>query len=571
MDKSLQSLYNTATAEGESPAKVLKTAETFLPGLEETVDFSKFKKTSSKLHKRPMRASEVDDFGSSMKDVVSKRRKLYGFQDLVDDVSAPFTAAQPALERIKESATNNPLTRTAKKISKGLSDTFNPSDQQPLIAISGTDTTDEQEEKTEEEPEEQVARPLKRGIAERSNEGLKNTAEEIKPIIRELEPSSTKKIVTDDKDGDQEDIRDRMGQIIAENAYKYQYYDPNDPYSKNPAEALTEAVLSEIGIKPPDVPAMMSIATLIGLQGLAPRGHDNKAAILNLMALLYKQLGGYDGIMNYMNTKGLPALKKYAATLKDSITGAGDQPVPQNIRESEKPFATGGTPTMPTPFVSPPTRTPVWQSTKNFINDLNPYDSPVFKKAQYYFGDFGDTGSTTRRSPVQEIYGGFLPPRQGIARPIPYVPPNDKRIDYSRFIQGAATNGTPPLSSPLMTGFFRGMDAFQGAVSGGMTNTDAALFGASAFYDYYQNEGKDNTFNDNFRTRNPRKRERPPPIIIGQTSLQDDAGGMTRVSSSVESILAGGGQQPQQPNDNRALARQDFETYQRHSSVPYAV
>ena len=370
VDKSLQSLYNTATAEGESPAKVLKTAETFLPGLEETVDFSKFKKTSSKLHKRPMRASEVDDFGSSMKDVVSKRRKLYGFQDLVDDVSAPFTAAQPALERIKESATNNPLTRTAKKISKGLSDTFNPSDQQPLIAISGTDTTDEQEEKTEEEPEEQVARPLKRGIAERSNEEinpLKNTAEEIKP---ELEPS-TKKIVTDNhEDGEQEDIRDKMGQIIAENAYKYQYYDPNDPYSKNPAEALTEAVLSEIGIKPPDVPAMMSIATLIGIQGLAPRGHDNKAAILNLMALLYKQLGGYDGIMNYMNTKGLPALKKYAATLKDSITGAGDQPAPQNIRESEKPFATGGTPTMPTQFVSPPTRTPVWQSTKNFIYDL---------------------------------------------------------------------------------------------------------------------------------------------------------------------------------------------------------
>ena len=72
-----------------------------------------------------------------------------------------------------------------------------------------------------------------------------------------------------------------------------------------------------------------------------------------------------------------------------------------------------------------------------------------------------------------------------------------------------------------------------------MTNTDAGLFGASAFYDYYQNEGKEKYFND-FRTKNPRKRERPPPIIIGQTSLQDDAGGMTRVSSSVESILAGG-------------------------------
>ena len=46
IDKSLQSLYNTATEDGESPAKVLKTAETFLPGLEETVDFTKFKKTS---------------------------------------------------------------------------------------------------------------------------------------------------------------------------------------------------------------------------------------------------------------------------------------------------------------------------------------------------------------------------------------------------------------------------------------------------------------------------------------------------------------------------------------------
>ena len=65
-----------------------------------------------------------------------------------------------------------------------------------------------------------------------------------------------------------------------------------------------------------------------------------------------------------------------------------------------------------------------------------------------------------------------------------------------------------------MTGFFRGMDAFQGAVSGGMTNTDAALFGASAFYDYYQNEEKENNFNDNFRTRIRVEREKPPPIII---------------------------------------------------------
>ena len=61
IDKSLQSLYNTATEDCESPAKVLKTADTYLPGLEETVDFSKYKKTSSKLHKRPMRASDVDD------------------------------------------------------------------------------------------------------------------------------------------------------------------------------------------------------------------------------------------------------------------------------------------------------------------------------------------------------------------------------------------------------------------------------------------------------------------------------------------------------------------------------
>ena len=80
IDKSLQSLYNTAIEDGESPAKVLKTAETFLPGLEETVDFSKYKKTSTKLHKRPMRASDVAIFSGGI---------VQGLQRLVH-VSRPF-------------------------------------------------------------------------------------------------------------------------------------------------------------------------------------------------------------------------------------------------------------------------------------------------------------------------------------------------------------------------------------------------------------------------------------------------------------------------------------------------
>ena len=173
---------------------------------------------------------------------------------------------------------------------------------------------------------------------------------------------------------------------------------------------------------------------------------------------------------------------------------------------------------------------------------------------------------------------GSNPPRQGIARPIPYVPPNNKKIDYTRFTHGA----TKPWSRPnMMTGFFRGMNAFEDAVAGGLSNADAVLFGASAFYEYYnagdrdsKDEGDGGAYQGRskdyaeFKATDDLPRAR---VAFGHHALQDDAGGMTRVSSSVESILVGTGQQPQQPQDNRALARQDFETYQRHASVPYAV
>ena len=136
----------------------------------------------------------------------------------------------------------------------------------------------------------------------------------------------------------------------------------------------------------------------------------------------------------------------------------------------------------------------------------------------------------------------------------------------------------------MMTGFFRGMNAFEDAVAGGLSNADAVLFGASAFYEYYnagdrdEGDGGQGATQGAYQGRSkdyaefkatddlPRAR-----VAFGHHALQDDAGGMKRVSSSVESILAGTGQQPQQPHDNRALARLDFETYQSHASVPYAV
>ena len=162
-----------------------------------------------------------------------------------------------------------------------------------------------------------------------------------------------------------------------------------------------------------------------------------------------------------------------------------------------------------------------------------------------------------------------------MARPLPYVPPNNKKIDYTRFTHGASK----PWSRPnMMTGFFRGMNAFEDAVAGGMPNHEAALFGASAFYAYYnagdQDEGDGGAYQGRskdyaeFKATDDLPRAR---VAFGHHALQDDAGGMKRVSSSVESILAGGGQQPQQQHENRALARLDFETYQSHASVPYAV
>ena len=72
-----------------------------------------------------------------------------------------------------------------------------------------------------------------------------------------------------------------------------------------------------------------------------------------------------------------------------------------------------------------------------------------------------------------------------------------------------------------------------------------------------------------FKQQQQQEPPRPPPMMFRPTSLQDDIRGMTRVSSSVESILVAGDQQTQQ--DNRALAKQDFETYTSHALVPYAV
>ena len=82
-------------------------------------------------------------------------------------------------------------------------------------------------------------------------------------------------------------------------------------------------------------------------------------------------------------------------------------------------------------------------------------------------------------SPIQQLYGASSsnPPRQGMARPLPYVPPNNQRLDYTRFTHGA----TKPWSRPnMMAGFYRGMNAFEYAVAGGMSNQEAALLGAAS-------------------------------------------------------------------------------------------
>ena len=138
VDKSLQALYNTATADGFDPTTILHSTDDVLPGLKETVDFTKFKKTSSKLNKKPLQVSSVDDFGESMKETVSKRRKLLGFSELVDSISEIMAPLAPdtsgSLEILKRSVTNNPLTRTVSRMAETV---LPQEEQEPLIPIMG--------------------------------------------------------------------------------------------------------------------------------------------------------------------------------------------------------------------------------------------------------------------------------------------------------------------------------------------------------------------------------------------------------------------------------------------------